>query len=168
MVRRLWDSWEDDAEIRDAATGRFVDRDKLHYIDFEGRCFRVTGPVDHARGRRRASRWSPRSRTRRSRTGWSPASADVGFVTPHDAAQAAAIVAEIRAAQDAGGPRGETVHVFADLVVFLDDDRRGRRRPPGPPRRAAPGAPYSSDAAIFAGTAGRAGRPARRTGSRPG
>jgi alkanesulfonate monooxygenase SsuD/methylene tetrahydromethanopterin reductase-like flavin-dependent oxidoreductase (luciferase family) len=32
-VRRLWDSWEDDAEIRDAATGRFIDRDKLHYID---------------------------------------------------------------------------------------------------------------------------------------
>ena len=37
VVRRLWDSWEDDAEIRDVATGRFVDRDKLHYIDFEGR-----------------------------------------------------------------------------------------------------------------------------------
>ncbi|MEA3054976.1 MAG: hypothetical protein QOD30_408, partial [Actinomycetota bacterium] len=36
VVRRLWDSWEDDAEIRDAATGRFIDRDKLHYIDFEG------------------------------------------------------------------------------------------------------------------------------------
>lgn len=36
VVRRLWDSWEDGAEIRDVATGRFVDRDKLHYIDFEG------------------------------------------------------------------------------------------------------------------------------------
>ena len=29
VLRRLWDSWEDDAEIRDAATGRFIDRDKL-------------------------------------------------------------------------------------------------------------------------------------------
>ena len=38
-MRRLWDSWEDDAEIRDVATGRFIDRDKLHYIDFEGRWF---------------------------------------------------------------------------------------------------------------------------------
>ena len=44
VVRRLWDSWEDDAEIRDVATGRFVDRDKLHYIDFEGRWFSVKGP----------------------------------------------------------------------------------------------------------------------------
>src|SRR5580704_10173028 len=44
VVRRLWDSWEDDAEIRDVATGRFVDRDKLHYIDFEGKWFSVKGP----------------------------------------------------------------------------------------------------------------------------
>ncbi|MET0416944.1 MAG: LLM class flavin-dependent oxidoreductase, partial [Actinoplanes sp.] len=44
VVRRLWDSWEDDAEIRDAATGRFIDREKLHYIDFTGRFFSVRGP----------------------------------------------------------------------------------------------------------------------------
>src|SRR3954468_6745633 len=44
VVRRLWDSWEDDAEVRDVTTGRFVDREKLHYIDFEGRFFSVTGP----------------------------------------------------------------------------------------------------------------------------
>lgn len=36
VVRRLWDSWEADAEIRDQATGRFVDRSKLHYVDFSG------------------------------------------------------------------------------------------------------------------------------------
>ena len=44
VTRRLWDSWEDDAEIRDVATGRFIDREKLHYIDFEGRWFSVKGP----------------------------------------------------------------------------------------------------------------------------
>ena len=44
VQRRLWDSWEDDAEIRDAATGRFIDREKLHYIDFEGAHFSVRGP----------------------------------------------------------------------------------------------------------------------------
>jgi alkanesulfonate monooxygenase SsuD/methylene tetrahydromethanopterin reductase-like flavin-dependent oxidoreductase (luciferase family) len=45
VLRRLWDSWEDDAEIRDAATGRFVDRDKLHYVDFVGKWFSVKGPL---------------------------------------------------------------------------------------------------------------------------
>ncbi|MEV7772617.1 LLM class flavin-dependent oxidoreductase [Kitasatospora sp. NPDC086791] len=44
VAARLWDSWEDDAEIRDTATGRFIDRDKLHYIDFAGRHFSVRGP----------------------------------------------------------------------------------------------------------------------------
>ena len=41
---RLWDSWEDDAVIRDVATGRYVDRDRLHYIDFVGEFFSVKGP----------------------------------------------------------------------------------------------------------------------------
>ena len=44
VVRRLWDSWEDDAIIRDVATGRYVDIDKLHYIDFTGKYFSVKGP----------------------------------------------------------------------------------------------------------------------------
>ncbi|WP_435591916.1 LLM class flavin-dependent oxidoreductase [Nocardia sp. bgisy118] len=44
VVTRLWDSWEDDAEIRDLPTGRFIDRDKLHYIDYAGDNFSVKGP----------------------------------------------------------------------------------------------------------------------------
>jgi alkanesulfonate monooxygenase SsuD/methylene tetrahydromethanopterin reductase-like flavin-dependent oxidoreductase (luciferase family) len=44
VVRRLWDSWEEGAEIRDAERHRFVDRDKLHHIDFAGERFRIRGP----------------------------------------------------------------------------------------------------------------------------
>lgn len=44
VARLLWDSWEDDAEIRDVATGRFIDRDKLHYVDFVGSTFSIKGP----------------------------------------------------------------------------------------------------------------------------
>jgi alkanesulfonate monooxygenase SsuD/methylene tetrahydromethanopterin reductase-like flavin-dependent oxidoreductase (luciferase family) len=44
VVGRLWDSWEDDAVIRDVATGRYIDRTKLHTTDFEGRYFSVRGP----------------------------------------------------------------------------------------------------------------------------
>jgi alkanesulfonate monooxygenase SsuD/methylene tetrahydromethanopterin reductase-like flavin-dependent oxidoreductase (luciferase family) len=43
-VRRLWDSWEDDAVIRDQTTGRYLDRDRLHYADFVGERFSVKGP----------------------------------------------------------------------------------------------------------------------------
>ncbi|MEV4689491.1 LLM class flavin-dependent oxidoreductase [Microbacterium sp. LWH3-1.2] len=45
VARRLWDSWEDDAVIQDAASGRYLDADKLHYIDFEGESFSVKGPL---------------------------------------------------------------------------------------------------------------------------
>ena len=44
VVRRLWDSWEDGAVIRDATTGRYIDRDRLHSVDFEGQFFSVRGP----------------------------------------------------------------------------------------------------------------------------
>jgi alkanesulfonate monooxygenase SsuD/methylene tetrahydromethanopterin reductase-like flavin-dependent oxidoreductase (luciferase family) len=44
VVSRLWDSWEDDAVIRDRPTGRYLDRARVHYIDFEGSFFSVRGP----------------------------------------------------------------------------------------------------------------------------
>jgi alkanesulfonate monooxygenase SsuD/methylene tetrahydromethanopterin reductase-like flavin-dependent oxidoreductase (luciferase family) len=43
--RDLWDSWEDDAAIRDVDTGRYLDRAKLHHIDFVGETYTVKGPA---------------------------------------------------------------------------------------------------------------------------
>jgi alkanesulfonate monooxygenase SsuD/methylene tetrahydromethanopterin reductase-like flavin-dependent oxidoreductase (luciferase family) len=78
-------------------------------------------------------------------------SADVGFVTPHDAAQAADIVGEIGALQWAAGRSRDTVHIFGDVVVFLDHTPQAaqsrRRRLDG-----LAGAEYRSDADIFVGT----------------
>ncbi|MFI5730385.1 LLM class flavin-dependent oxidoreductase [Kribbella sp. NPDC051587] len=44
VSRRLWDSWDDDAIIRDAPTGRFIDRDRLHYVNYESPTFTIKGP----------------------------------------------------------------------------------------------------------------------------
>jgi hypothetical protein len=44
VIRRLWDSWEDEAVIRDRDTHRFLDGSKLHYIKFEGAGFHILGP----------------------------------------------------------------------------------------------------------------------------
>ncbi len=43
--RDLWDSWGDDAAIRDVATGRYLDRAQLHYVDFVGETYTVKGPA---------------------------------------------------------------------------------------------------------------------------
>jgi alkanesulfonate monooxygenase SsuD/methylene tetrahydromethanopterin reductase-like flavin-dependent oxidoreductase (luciferase family) len=120
VVRRLWDSWEDGAEIRDAATGRFVDRDRLHYIDFHGRWFSVKGPSITPRppqGQPIVSLLSHGGRPARL----GARAADVVYVTPRDAGHAASLVGEIRREQAEAGRENETVHVFADLAVLLDD-----------------------------------------------
>ncbi|MFF1833383.1 LLM class flavin-dependent oxidoreductase [Streptomyces sp. NPDC058231] len=150
VVRRLWDSWEDDSEIRDVATGRFIDRDKLHYIDFEGRHFSVKGPSITPR--------PPQGQPVVSALGHETVpyrliarSADIGYVTPHDAGQARAIIDEIRAEQATAGRAGEPLYVFGELVVFLDDDPAAaaarRDRLDG-----LAGYEYTSDAKVFTGT----------------
>jgi alkanesulfonate monooxygenase SsuD/methylene tetrahydromethanopterin reductase-like flavin-dependent oxidoreductase (luciferase family) len=153
VMRRLWDSWEDDAEIRDAASGRFVDRHKLHYIDFESSWFSVKGPSITPRppqGQPVVAALAHRD----AAYDLAGRSADVVFVTPRDAGHAASLASRIGAAQRDAGRLAEPVHVFADLLVYLDpapataaarrarlDDRAGEQ--------------YAGDALTFAGTPGQ-------------
>jgi alkanesulfonate monooxygenase SsuD/methylene tetrahydromethanopterin reductase-like flavin-dependent oxidoreductase (luciferase family) len=147
VLRRLWDSWEDDAEIRDVATGRFVDRNKLHYIDFDGAWFSVKGPSITPR--------PPQGQPIVAALGHGEAahrliasSADVGFVTPHSAPDTTAIVDAISSHRATGAA---PVRVFADLVVFLDETataaaaRRNRLDDTAHHE-------YLSDAEVFVGT----------------
>lgn len=46
VVKGLWESWEDDAFLRDKANGRFSDPDKLHVLNHAGRHFSVAGPIN--------------------------------------------------------------------------------------------------------------------------
>jgi alkanesulfonate monooxygenase SsuD/methylene tetrahydromethanopterin reductase-like flavin-dependent oxidoreductase (luciferase family) len=79
-------------------------------------------------------------------------SADVGFITPQDTTGAREIITQIRAAQAAAGRAAETVHVFADLLVYLDQPgEKGAARRQRLDERA--GAEAPSDAKIFTGSA---------------
>ena len=49
VVKKLWDSWEDDAFIRDKETGLFYDESKLHVPNHKGKHFSVRGPLNSAR-----------------------------------------------------------------------------------------------------------------------
>ncbi|MFI6918844.1 LLM class flavin-dependent oxidoreductase [Nonomuraea spiralis] len=140
VVRRLWDSWEDDAEIRDVATGRFIDRDKLHYIDFEGGFFSVKGPSITPRSPQGQPVVTALAHARLPYE-FAASSADVVFVTPHSAEQARAVVEEVR------GLSGE-LKIFADLVVFLGPDAARRKAR----LDELDGAELASDAAIFTGS----------------
>ena len=49
VVKKLWDSFEDDAFLRDRETGVFFDTDKVHYADHQGEHFKVKGPLNVSR-----------------------------------------------------------------------------------------------------------------------
>lgn len=131
VARRLWDSWHDDAIIRDVATGRFLDRDRVHHIDFASERFSVAGPSIVPR--------SPQGQIPVTLLAHSPEifelaarAADVVFITPesHSARAGASrgktvaqIVAEVRAAEqsvDRAALGLEPLRIVADLVVALD------------------------------------------------
>jgi FMN-dependent oxidoreductase (nitrilotriacetate monooxygenase family) len=46
VVVALWDSWDDDAFVRDKASGLFFDPAKLHRLNHVGRHFKVRGPLN--------------------------------------------------------------------------------------------------------------------------
>jgi alkanesulfonate monooxygenase SsuD/methylene tetrahydromethanopterin reductase-like flavin-dependent oxidoreductase (luciferase family) len=150
VVRRLWDSWEDDAEIRDVVTGRFIDREKLHYIDFEGKWFSVRGPSIVPRppqGQPLVTALAHATVVYR----FGARSADIVYVTPRDVDGARAITQEIATEQGAAGRARDTVHVFGDLVVFLDRSAAAAAERKSRLDQLA-GSEYTSDAVIFAGT----------------
>jgi alkanesulfonate monooxygenase SsuD/methylene tetrahydromethanopterin reductase-like flavin-dependent oxidoreductase (luciferase family) len=127
VVVRLWDSWEDDAVIRDATTGRYVGRDKLHYIGFRGEFFSVKGPsitprppqghplvvlrADEQEALPVAARW-----------------ADVVRIAAPDLTAAAAARERIREAVADAGRDPEDVTVLLDVEIHLAGDRGRARR----------------------------------------
>ena len=129
VVRRLWDSWEDDAIIRDVATGRYVDVDKLHYIDFAGKHFSVKGPSITPRPPQGQPVVAALAHVRPAYE-FAAAAADIVFVTPTDGAAVQSILGEVHAAG------GSAQKVFADVVVSFGGD-----------------GDFRSDALVFAGSA---------------
>jgi alkanesulfonate monooxygenase SsuD/methylene tetrahydromethanopterin reductase-like flavin-dependent oxidoreductase (luciferase family) len=151
VVRRLWDSWEDDAEIRDVATDRFLDADKLHTIDFQGERFSVRGPSITPRppqGQPVVAALAHAQLPYR----FAAASADLVFVTPVEPGSAESILAEVRDAEGFVGRDGEPLRVYADIVVFLDGDG-SERAADRIARLDSLGRPLTSDTRVFAGSA---------------
>jgi len=49
VVKKLWDSWEDDAFVRDKESGVYYDPSKVHAPNHKGKHFSVKGPLNVAR-----------------------------------------------------------------------------------------------------------------------
>lgn len=118
VVSRLWDSWDDDAIIRDVTTGRFIDRDRIHNAAFEGRHLSVHGASIVPR--------SPQGRPpvfslahRSDAAAFAVDAADVVLVTPgFDGREAGDLLTEIRHLEQVAGSDVRRP-VLADLAVLI-------------------------------------------------
>jgi alkanesulfonate monooxygenase SsuD/methylene tetrahydromethanopterin reductase-like flavin-dependent oxidoreductase (luciferase family) len=146
VSRRLWDSWEDGAVIRDVPTGRYLDVDKLHHIDVENSSYSVKGP----------------SIIPRPPQGQLPVLVPAGLLTPEAVAAGAAdallasaptpelLAAELAATRAGLAAGGSGPALIAELDVVLDSrGQSAAERLDGLNRHAA----WQSPRARFVGTA---------------
>lgn len=127
VVRRLWDSWEDDAEIRDTTTGRFIDRDKLHYVNYEGDHFSVKGPSITPR--------PPQGQPVVTFSGRNSAilqaavtSGDLLFVTVDNQDDAQKLLTHIRSLETQHERSQQPLLVYADLPVAFADIQQAAKQ----------------------------------------
>ncbi|KOV91235.1 LLM class flavin-dependent oxidoreductase [Streptomyces sp. NRRL B-3648] len=117
---RLWDSREDGAGIRDEATGRFLDRDRLHRVDFTGTAVSAPGPSTVPRPPqghpvRVVDATDGPARTVAARY------ADVALVRAATPAQAAGLRDRLREEARASGRNPDALRVLVSLLVDLGD-----------------------------------------------
>ncbi|WP_328396410.1 LLM class flavin-dependent oxidoreductase [Nocardia sp. NBC_00416] len=120
VVSRLWDSWEDDAEIRDTESGRFIDRDKLHYIDFAGDNFSVKGPAITPRPPQGQPLVAVRADGPHA-TRVAVRHGDLIRISAPDLAAAAAARTVLRSAAAAAGRDPRHIRVLLDIDVHIAD-----------------------------------------------
>ena len=95
VVKGLWDSWEDDAFIRDRVGGRFMDPGKMHRLDHEGEFYSVQGPLNIARSRQGHPVLIQAGSSEAGR-GFAAAIADAVFTGQSTPADAAAFSADVK------------------------------------------------------------------------
>jgi alkanesulfonate monooxygenase SsuD/methylene tetrahydromethanopterin reductase-like flavin-dependent oxidoreductase (luciferase family) len=152
VVRRLWDSWEDGAEIRDVSTNRFIDRRRVHHIDFVGEHLRVKGPSITPRPPQGQPIVAMVAGTGTgAATEFAVRHADVIFIAPHEEDELASERRRIDELATAAARNPSSVRALADVVVFLDSDAGAARERRDRLDRS-DGAAHRFDTLVFTGT----------------
>ena len=124
VVLGLWDSWEDDAFLRDADSGQYFDPAKLHPLHHRGEHFKVRGPLNVAR--------SPQGRPVVVQAGASPAgrdparSAEVIFVAHQTFDEAQSFYRDIKRRAAGYGRDPDSIKVMPGIFPW---SATARRRP---------------------------------------
>jgi FMN-dependent oxidoreductase (nitrilotriacetate monooxygenase family) len=118
VVRGLWDSWEDDAFVRDKASGVWFDHTRMHILNHHGKYFRVRGPLNVSR--------SPQGRPVVAQAGSSGVgmdlaarTADMVFTAQPTIPEGQKFCAEMRRLAVAHGRDPEHIKIFPGLMPIV-------------------------------------------------
>ncbi|MBD8452997.1 LLM class flavin-dependent oxidoreductase [Serratia rubidaea] len=121
VVKGLWDSWEQDAFVRDKASGRFFDPQKLHTLNHHGDFFQVAGPLNIGR--------TPQGRPIIFQAGASDDGkklaarhADAIFTHHNTLADAQAFYRDVKQQLEQHGRRADELHIFQGVSVIVGRD----------------------------------------------
>jgi FMN-dependent oxidoreductase (nitrilotriacetate monooxygenase family) len=120
VVKGLWDSWADDAFIRDVESGIYFDPEKLHVLNHKGEHFSVRGPLNVARP---IQGWPVIVQAGASEAGRQLAAetAEVIFAAPGNLAGAKSFYADVKGRMDRLGRNRDHLKIMPGALVVVGD-----------------------------------------------
>ncbi|KAF4634923.1 hypothetical protein G7Y89_g3171 [Cudoniella acicularis] len=120
VVTGLWDSFADDAFIRDRESGTYFDPEKLHVLNHKGDELSVKGPLNIARP---VQGWPVIVQAGQSEPGRQLAAetAEVVFCSPRDLESAKALYADIKGRATAAGRDRNHLKILPAALIIVGD-----------------------------------------------
>ncbi|ATF93042.1 LLM class flavin-dependent oxidoreductase [Cedecea neteri] len=127
VVKGLWDSWEEDAFVRNKESGQFFAPEKLHALNHQGDFFQVAGPLNIGR--------TPQGRPILFQAGASEDGkklaakhADAIFTHHESLAEAKAFYRDVKNQLEGQGREGDSLHIFQGVSVIVGTDAADAER----------------------------------------
>ncbi|NIY97219.1 LLM class flavin-dependent oxidoreductase [Salipiger sp. HF18] len=122
ICKGLWDTWEDDAYIADKATGRYVDGDKMHVLNYRGAHLSSSGPLNITRPPQgypviMQAGASPTGKT------FAAASAEVVFATQQLVDDAVAFAEDLKDRTEAAGRPRDAIRLMLGVSPVIGRTR---------------------------------------------
>lgn len=120
VVTGLWDSFADDAFIRDQESGIFFDPSKMHVLDHHGDDFNVRGPLNIARP---VQGWPVIVQAGQSEPGRQLAAetAEVVFCAPRDIVESKKLYSDLKSRLAAAGRAPSSLKILPAAFIVLGD-----------------------------------------------
>ena len=120
VVTGLWDSFADDAFVRDRESGTYLDPSKMHVLDHKGPDLSVRGPLNIARP---VQGWPVIVQAGQSEPGRQLAAetAEAVFCSPKDIDGAKALYSDIKSRAEKAGRNRDHIKILPAAMIIIGD-----------------------------------------------